>query len=115
MKRRGGYAAPCQKGWRLSERPDKRRFGAVRPTYPLGTAFCPLHKVLPPYVTEALKAGIADMDRRLKGLWPAPDALLTGVETRTSSPVRVVRGAAGNSVTVCNLYPAGKWDTRAES
>ena len=103
----GGYAAPCQKvGDFLNDR-ISAGFGAVRPTYPLGTAFYPLHKVLPPYVTEALKAGIADMDRRLKG-FAAPDALLTGVETRTSSPVRVVRGAAGNSVTVGNLYPAGE-------
>ena len=103
----GGYAAPCQKvGDFLNDR-ISAGFGAVRPTYPLGTAFYPLHRVLPPYVTEALKAGIADMDRRLKG-FAAPDALLTGVETRTSSPVRVVRGAAGNSVTVGNLYPAGE-------
>ena len=49
----------------------------------------------------------ATAQKRLKG-FAAPDALLTGVETRTSSPVRVVRGAAGNSVTVCNLYPAGE-------
>lgn len=101
------YAAPCQTvGDFLCDR-TTRRLGSVRPTYPLGVEFYPLAKLLPSCVAEALKAGIADMDRRLKG-FAAPDAVLTGIETRTSSPVRVLRGESGSSPSAENLYPAGE-------
>lgn len=115
MKRRGGYAAPCQKvGDFLNDR-ISAGFGAVRPTYPLGTAFCPLHKVLPPYVTEALKAGIADMDRRLKG-FAAPDALLTGDgNAHLFSRARRARARRETASPSATSIRRGKWDTRAES
>ena len=63
--------------------------------------------MLPKGVCEALKAAIADMDRRLKG-FACPEAVLTGVETRTSSPVRILRGDDLQSVTLRGLYPCGE-------
>lgn len=82
-------------------------FGSVEPTYAAGTAFAPLGEVLPRVAVEALKAAIPDMDRRLKG-FACSDALLTGVETRFSSPVKMLRGGDGQSISVKNLYPCGE-------
>ena len=83
------------------------RFGEVIPTYGAGTAFADLREVLPVPVTNALKAAIVDMDRRLKG-FANPDAVLTGVETRTSSPLRIERDETMQSVGVRGLYPCGE-------
>ena len=66
-----------------------------------------LSEVLPNYVCDTLKAAIADMDRRLKG-FACPDALLTAPETRFSSPVRILRGEDGESVSVRGVYPCGE-------
>lgn len=82
-------------------------FGEVKPTYAAGTEFAPLDAVLPRVTAEALRAAIPDMGKKLKG-FDAPDALLTGVETRFSSPVKILRDASGQSVTVENLYPCGE-------
>ncbi len=101
------YAAPCQTVGDFLRDRETRRFGSVQPTYPLGTEFYSLQKLLPSYVMESLKAGIVDIDRRLKG-FASEDAVLTGIETRTSSPVRVLRGQDGNSPSAENLYPAGE-------
>ena len=70
-------------------------------------AFAPLSEVLPEVAVRALKAAVPDMGRRLKG-FDSPDALLTGVETRFSSPVKIVRGEDLQSVTLKNLYPCGE-------
>ncbi|MDE6791388.1 MAG: hypothetical protein K2J61_06660, partial [Clostridia bacterium] len=101
------YRAPCQlfKDF-ASDRPSSD-FGEVKPTYAAGTAFAPLSQVLPKVAVQALKAAIPDMGRRLKG-FDSPDALLTGVETRFSSPVKIVRGEDLQSVSLKNLYPCGE-------
>ena len=83
------------------------RFGEVLPTYAAGTAFADMREVLPAPIISTLKNAILDMDRRLKG-FAAPDALLTAVESRTSSPVRIERGEDLQSVSVENLYPCGE-------
>ena len=62
---------------------------------------------LPGYVTETLRAAIPMLGRRLRG-FDAADAVLTGVETRSSSPVRVTRGDDGQSVGVRGLWPVGE-------
>ena len=66
-----------------------------------------LHGCLPDFITHALKEGFADFNRKLKG-FAMPDALLTGVETRTSSPVRLPRGSDFQAERLCGLFPAGE-------
>lgn len=67
----------------------------------------PLHEVLPPFVAESLVEGLRAFDRRMPGFVTA-EAVLIGVETRTSSPVRMLRGDDGQSVSVRGLYPCGE-------
>ncbi len=101
------YAAPVQRVEDFLQDRKSSRFGEVSPTYAAGTAFADLREVLPPPVIEALKGAIVDMNGRLKG-FAHPDALLTGVETRTSSPVRIERGEDFQSVGVQGLFPCGE-------
>ena len=102
------YAAPVQLvGDFLRDRVSDW-FGEVSPTYAAGTAFADLRTVLPPYVSETLKNAIVDMDKRLKG-FACRDAVLTGAETRTSSPVRIERDNESlQSVNTENIYPCGE-------
>ena len=81
--------------------------GRVTPTYPRGVAWGEVGPCLPGYVTETLRAAIPMLGRRLRG-FDAADAVLTGVETRSSSPVRVTRGDDGQSVGVRGLWPVGE-------
>ena len=101
------YRAPCQLFKDFAADRLSADFGEVKPTYAAGTAFAPLSQVLPKVAVQALKAAIPDMGRRLKG-FDSPDALLTGVETRFSSPVKIVRGEDLQSVSLKNLYPCGE-------
>ncbi len=81
--------------------------GAVVSSYRPGVVEAELDSVLPPYVTATLRDGIRYFDRKMKGFVTA-EATLTGVETRTSAPVRIVRGDDFQSVTLRGLYPAGE-------
>lgn len=103
----GNFKAPVQLCKDFLQGKDSSSFGEVKPTYAAGTAFAPLDSVLPKITAEALKAALPDMDRRLKG-FADPDALLTGVESRFSSPVRILRSADCESVSVKGLYPCGE-------
>lgn len=107
--REGGenYSAPCQLVGDFLNGTESKSFGEVKPTYPLGTNFCRLDKMLPDYIVQPLKKGIIDMDRRLKG-FADKHAVLTGVETRTSTPVRITRTEKLSSVKFTNAYPAGE-------
>ena len=101
------YAAPVQLYGDFKDGRVSRRFGEISPTYAAGTAFAPLGEILPPVAVEALKVAIPDMDKRLKG-FACPDAILSGVETRFSSPVRIERNENCESVTVGGLFPCGE-------
>ena len=101
------YAAPVQLYKDFVIDRISSDFGEVRPTYAAGTAFAPLGEVLPEIATEALKAAIPDMDRRLRG-FANPHAVITGVETRFSSPVKIERGEDLQSVSLKGLYPCGE-------
>lgn len=103
----GSFKAPVQLYKDFANNRTSCAFGEVKPTYAAGTAFAPLDCVLPKVAIDALKAAIPDMDRRLNG-FADPSALLTGVESRFSSPVRILRGADGESVSVRGLYPCGE-------
>ncbi len=80
----------------------------VIPTYRGGeVTMCDLHAILPPFVCGMLKRGFADFGRKLRG-FDARDTILTGVETRTSAPVRIPRGEAFTASAADNLYPCGE-------
>lgn len=101
------YKAPVQLYGDFSKDRISSCFKSVQPTYARGTAFAPLAVVLPAVTVQALKAAIPDMDKRLRG-FASPDAVLTGVETRFSSPVRIVRNENCESVTLKGFYPCGE-------
>lgn len=79
----------------------------VRSSYRPGVVETDLSTVLPKDVASALKSGVAIFDRKMRGFL-TEDATLTGVETRTSSPVRIVRGDDFQSVSLSGLFPAGE-------
>ena len=101
------YSAPIQLVGDFLQDKVSARFGDVTPTYAAGTAFADLRSVLPMPVISALKTAIVDMDRKLKG-FACPDAILTAVESRTSSPVRIERDETLQSVSIAALYPCGE-------
>ena len=103
----GSYRAPAQKvGDFLAQRPSDGP-GAVQPTYRPGVHWCDLHDVLPEKLTRSLKAALPQLDENLKGFAEA-DAVLTAPETRSSCPVRIVRGEDRQSVSLRGLYPTGE-------
>ena len=103
----GDYSAPVQTLGDFLRGRCSDRFGEVLPSYAAGTSFADLNGVLPKVVCDSLKVSALDMDRRLKG-FANPDAVLTGVETRTSSPVRIQRDEELQSVSAKGLFPCGE-------
>ena len=81
--------------------------GEVVPTYPRGVSWGRVDTCLPVYVSDTLRAALPLMERQLKG-FSAADAVLTGVETRSSSPVRVPRGDDGQALGIRGLFPCGE-------
>lgn len=79
---------------------------SVRPSYPHGIVFCDLNQCLPSFVVTSLKEAIPLIDKRMHG-FANPDAVLTGVETRSSSPVRILRDENRES-NVAGVYPVGE-------
>ena len=101
------YAAPAQKvGDFLAGRPSTG-LGAVQPSYTPGIHLTDLAACLPAYVVEALREALPAFDRQIRG-FAMDDALMTGVETRTSSPVRVTRDERFESLNTRGLYPGGE-------
>ena len=79
---------------------------SVTPTYRPGVTWCDLHDVLPPKITSALEKGITEFAKKLKG-FDNPDAVMTAPETRSSSPIRILRGEDRQS-DIKGLYPTGE-------
>jgi uncharacterized FAD-dependent dehydrogenase len=101
------YQAPGQTvGDLLAARPSTT-FGAVTPSYQPGVKPTDLSECLPSFVIEALREALPVFGRQMPG-YDHPDAVMTGVETRTSSPVRIRRGADFQSINTAGLYPAGE-------
>lgn len=103
----GAYHAPAQRVGDFLAGVPSTAPGAVLPTYRPGVRWCDLRETLPAFVVQELCAALPALERKLPG-FALPDAVLTGVETRTSSPVRLTRGEDGQSVSVRGLYPAGE-------
>ena len=102
----GDYTAPAQRlGDFLAGTPSSGP-GSVTPTYPLGVRWGALEGCLPDFVLASLREAVPLFDRKLRG-YALPDAVLTGVETRSSSPVRIVRDESGQS-NLRGLFPCGE-------
>ena len=103
----GSYCAPAQRvGDFLAGRPSDG-CGNVKPTYRPGVVWCDLSTVLPEKISRSLKEALPQLERNLAG-FSDPDAVLTAPETRSSSPVRIIRGDDRQSTGLAGLYPAGE-------
>ncbi len=101
------YNAPAQRvGDFLARRPSTH-LGEVVPSYTPGVTPTDLSTALPDYAIEAIREALPAFEKQIKG-FAMEDAVLTGVETRTSSPVRIKRGADYQSINIKGLYPAGE-------
>jgi uncharacterized FAD-dependent dehydrogenase len=103
----GGYKAPGQKVGDFLAGRASNEFGAVLPSYRPGVHLTDLSECLPPFVIEALREALPVFGRQIPR-YDDPDAVMTGVETRTSSPVRITRGKDFQSLNTPGLYPAGE-------
>jgi uncharacterized protein len=103
----GDYAAPAQRVGDLLAAKASGSLGAVVPSYRPGVHPADLAACLPRFAIEAIREALTEFARDIPG-FAMHDAVLTGVETRTSSPIRIVRGADGQSLNTPGLYPAGE-------
>ena len=102
----GGYRAPAQRVEDfLSGRPSMGP-GRVTPSYRPGVTWTDLHQCLPPFVAQAIAQALPLLGQKLSG-YDSPDAVLTAVESRSSSPVRIPRDASGQA-SLSGIYPCGE-------
>ena len=103
----GDGVAPASTLGAFLRREKPRGFGDVQPSYRPGVAACDLWRVLPPFVAAGIAEGMKAFGRQLRG-FDREDAVLTGVETRTSAPLRLLRGDNMESASCAGLYPVGE-------
>lgn len=107
----GGYVAPGQLVGDFIRRQPSSALGSVLPSYKPGVRMTDLaqagNESLPAYVLDAIREALPAFERQIAG-FSMPDAVLTGVETRTSSPLRITRNRQHQSLNVAGLYPAGE-------
>lgn len=101
------YNAPAQLVGDYLRRRPSTQLGSVTPSYKPGITLGDLSKALPGFANEAIREAIPAFDKQIKG-FAMNDAVLTGVETRTSSPVCIKRGRDFQSLNTRGLYPAGE-------
>ncbi|WP_372628063.1 NAD(P)/FAD-dependent oxidoreductase [Arsukibacterium sp.] len=101
------YHAPAQLIGDFLQGRSSAELGEVKPSYTPGITLTDLAKVLPDFAIAAIREAIPAFDRQIKGFAKA-DGLLTGVETRTSSPICIKRGKDYQSINIKGLYPAGE-------
>jgi hypothetical protein len=100
------YYAPIQRFEDFAKNRKSTFIGEVKPTYKPGVTLANLNEILPEFVSKTLIEGIYHFDKSIKG-FANPDAILTGVETRSSSPVQIIRDE--NKVSnIQGLYPCGE-------
>lgn len=102
----GGYAAPAQRVGDFLRRQPSTAAGAVTPSYLPRVRWTSLDECLPPFIAESLRAALPLLDQKLPG-FAAEDAVLTAVESRSSSPLRILRREEGES-PIAGLYPCGE-------
>lgn len=103
----GNYAAPVQLAKDFIQNKCSKNFGDVKPTYTGKTAFANINHILPEQVNRMLLKGLQVFDKKLMGFC-SNNALLTGVETRTSSPIRINRNELFEAEGFEGIYPCGE-------
>jgi uncharacterized FAD-dependent dehydrogenase len=107
----GGYMAPGSLVGDFIKRQRSQAFGAVEPSYKPGVTLTDLAQKgngsLPEYCLDAIREALPAFEKQIKG-FSMPDAVLTGVETRTSSPLRITRDRSYQNLSIKGLYPAGE-------
>ncbi|QIL19360.1 NAD(P)/FAD-dependent oxidoreductase [Thermomonas sp. HDW16] len=103
----GDYLAPAQLVGDFIRNRASTDFGAVQPSYTPGVTLGSLDEALPRYAIDAIREALPAFGRQIRG-FDMDDAVLTGVETRTSSPLRITRGEDGHSRNTRGLFPAGE-------
>lgn len=103
----GAYFAPAQRLEDFMRGTATKAFGEVTPSYRPGVYPTRLDTVLPPFIAEGIRDGIAAFSRQLAG-YGLPDAVLTAVESRTSSPVRILRDLYGEAEGARGVFPVGE-------
>jgi uncharacterized FAD-dependent dehydrogenase len=101
------YRAPAQLIGDFLKGESSAELGDVKPSYTPGITLTDLTSLLPEYATTAIREAIPAFEQQIRGFAKA-DGLLTAVETRTSSPICIKRGADFQSINVKGLYPAGE-------
>ena len=102
----GSYKAPAQRVGDFLDGKPSTGAGSLEPTYQPGVVWCDLHDVLPEKISRSLKEALPQLDQNLAGFADA-DAVLTAPETRSSSPVRIIRGEDRQG-SIQGLYPTGE-------
>ena len=102
----GDYRAPCQRVEDFLRGAPSAGAGRVMPSYRPGVVYTDMARCLPPFIAETLRLALPVLGKKLKG-YDDPDALLTGVETRSSSPVRLVRDDRYEA-NIRGIYPCGE-------
>ena len=103
----GGFKAPVALVGDFLSRRKSTGFGRVKPTYKPGTQFVELDEYFPDYICNSLRQGIIMLGKKIRG-FNAHDAVLTGVESRSSSPVRIDRNEDLQSVSCSGIFPCGE-------
>jgi len=101
------YEAPAQRVGDFLAAQASTHLGGVQPSYKPGIHLTVLAQVLPDYAVTAMREALPVFGRKIRG-YDMPDALMTAVETRTSSPLRIPRGEDFQSLNTPGLYPAGE-------
>jgi uncharacterized FAD-dependent dehydrogenase len=101
------YLAPAQRVEDFLAGRPSTALGAVEPSYKPGVVLTDLAPCLPDFVVAAIREALPAFDRQIPG-FAGPDAMLTGIETRTSSPLRIARDARLQSIGLSGLFPAGE-------
>lgn len=103
----GGYKAPVQLVGDFLRDEKSKKIGCVNPSYTSGYELKEIKECLPSYIVDTLKEGIVKFDTRIKG-YGMNDGVLTGIETRTSAPVKISRNENLESISAKGLYPSGE-------
>ena len=101
------YKAPAVLVGDFLDNRASKEYRSVLPSHPIGTEFCDMSEILPRFVTELLQTGLRGFAKN-HSFFAEPDAVLTGVETRTSSPVRMLRDENLCAVGFGGIYPCGE-------
>lgn len=101
------YYAPIQLAIDFVNHRPTTQLGNIKPTYRLGTTTCDLHELFPEFINQALEEGLYAFNKKMKGFLDE-NAIMSGVESRSTAPIRILRNENCVSVNVNNLYPMGE-------